>query len=216
MNKSSNIIKFYEFTNILKNKIRTGWIEVDIKKERLESVAEHIYGCLMFAIAIDSEYDLNIDMYKVLKMLSLHELEEILMGDLTLRADITKEEKILLGKIYVKEITNGLFKQNEIEELLNEFNAHITKESIFCYHIDKIECDMQAKMYDLEGVFLIEKAKEDLPFFGDRASEIEKISKTASDYWINYDKPRYEGDEIFKDLINEIQSKKELSNGKNI
>ena len=216
MNKSSNIIKFYEFTNILKNKIRTGWIEVDIKKERLESVAEHIYGCLMLAIAIDSEYDLNIDMYKVLKMLSLHELEEILMGDLTLRADITKEEKILLGKKYVKEITNGLFKQNEIEELLNEFNAHITKESIFCYHIDKIECDMQAKMYDLEGVFLIEKAKEDLPFFGDRASEIEKISKTASDYWINYDKPRYEGDEIFKDLINEIQSKKELSNGKNI
>lgn len=216
MNKSSNIIKFYEFTNILKNKIRTGWIEVDIKKERLESAAEHIYGCLMLAIAIDSEYDLNIDMYKVLKMLSLHELEEILMGDLTLRADITKEEKILLGKKYVKEITNGLFKQNEIEELLNEFNAHITKESIFCYHIDKIECDMQAKMYDLEGVFLIEKAKEDLPFFGDRASEIEKISKTASDYWINYDKPRYEGDEIFKDLINEIQSKKELSNGKNI
>ena len=216
MNKSSNIIKFYEFTNILKNKIRTGWIEVDIKKERLESVAEHIYGCLMLAIAIDSEYDLNIDMYKVLKMLSLHELEEILMGDLTLRADITKEEKIEMGKKYVKEITDGLFKQNEIEELLNEFNAHITKESIFCYHIDKIECDMQAKMYDLEGVFLIEKAKEDLPFFGDRASEIEKISKTASDYWINYDKPRYEGDEIFKDLINEIQSKKELSNGKNI
>lgn len=216
MSKSSNIIKFYEFTNILKNKIRTGWIEVDIKKERLESVAEHIYGCLMLAIAIDSEYDLNIDMYKVLKMLSLHELEEILMGDLTLRADITKEEKILLGKKYVKEITNGLFKQNEIEELLNEFNAHITKESIFCYHIDKIECDMQAKMYDLEGVFLIEKAKEDLPFFGDIASEIEKISKTASDYWINYDKPRYEDDEIFKELINEIQNKKELSNGKNI
>lgn len=216
MSKSSNIIKFYEFTNILKNKIRTGWIEVEIQKERLESVAEHIYGCLMLAIAIDSEYDVDLDMFKVIKMLSLHELEEILMGDLTLRADITKEEKIEMGKKYVKEITNGLFKQNEIEELLDEFNAHITKESIFCYHIDKIECDMQAKMYDLEGVFLIEKAKEDLPFFGDRASEIEKISKTASDYWINNDKPRYEDDEIFKELINEIQSKKELSNGKNI
>ena len=216
MSKSSNIIKFYEFTNVLKSKIRTGWQEIEIQKERLESVAEHIYGCLMLAIAIDSEYDLNLDMYKVLKMLSLHELEEILMGDLTLRAGITKKEKILLGKKYVKEITDGLFKQNEIEELLNEFNAHITKESIFCYHIDKIECDMQAKMYDLEGVFLIEKAKEDLPFFGDRASEIEKISKTASDYWINYDKPRYEDDEIFKELINEIQNKKELSNVKNI
>ena len=52
-------------TNVLKHKIRTGWEELGISSERLESVAEHIYGCLMLAIAIDSEYKLDLDMYKV-------------------------------------------------------------------------------------------------------------------------------------------------------
>ena len=48
--KANNIINFYMFANKLKYKIRTGWIEIGIKKERLESVAEHIYGTLILAI----------------------------------------------------------------------------------------------------------------------------------------------------------------------
>lgn len=164
----------------------------------------------MLAIAIDSDYKLNLDMYKVLKMLALHETEEILMGDLTLRSTITLDEKKEIGKNCVHEVTKGLLKQSEIEELLDEFNAHKTKESIFCYHVDKIECDFQAKIYDLMGVFSIEKAKKDLSFYGKRAKEVERKSKTASDFWIEYHKPKYETDEIFKKLINEIQNIEEL------
>ena len=209
MEKSKNIIKFYMLVNDLKNRIRTGWIEADIKKERRESVAEHIYGCLMLAIAIDSEYNLNLDMFKVLKMLSLHELEEILMGDLTLRAEISLNDKINIGKKCVHDVVKGLMKADEIEMLLDEFNERKTKEALFCYLIDKIECDFQAKLYDLEGVFDYEKVKEDLPFYGKRASEIEKKSTCASDFWIEYDKPKYEDNEVFKDLINEIQNIKD-------
>lgn len=208
--KNNSIINFYLFANKLKEKVRTGWVEIGINKERLESVAEHIYGCLNLAIAIDSEYKLDLDMYKVLKMLTLHELEEIKMGDLTLRSGITKEEKIELGKKCVKDVTDGLFKQSEIEMLLDEFNAQQTKESLFCYHIDKIECDLQAKVYDLQGVFSYEKAREDLPFYGDRADEIDKNSKTASDFWIEYDRPKYNDDAVFKSLIDDIKNIGEL------
>ena len=49
---NKTIIDFYMITNVLKHKIRTGWEELGISSERLESVAEHIYGCLMLAIAI--------------------------------------------------------------------------------------------------------------------------------------------------------------------
>lgn len=143
-------------------------------------------------------------------MLTLHETEEILMSDLTIRSDVTLEEKKEMGRNCVYKVTKGLLKQSEIECLLEEFNSHETKESIFCYHIDKIECDFQAKIYDLMGAFSYEKAKEDLPFYGARASEIESKSKTASDFWIEYDRPKYEDDEIFKELINQIQKIKEL------
>lgn len=204
--KNNNIIRFYMLANKLKTILRNGWLEIGIEKERTESDAEHIFGTLVLAIAIDSEYNLNLDMLKVLKTLTLHELEEILMPDYTIRSNITREEKKEKGKLCVHEVTLGLFKQEEIEMLLNEFNEQSTKEAKFCYLIDKIECDFQAKLYDLEGVMNYSKAREDLKYYGDRAEEIERNSKVASDLWIEYDRPKYKDDPIFKDLINDIKN----------
>lgn len=203
-NKAKRIIDFYLYVNKLKYKIRTGFVEIGITKERLESVAEHIYGCLMLSIAVDSEYDLNIDMYKVLKMLTIHELDEVLKPDFTLRSGITKEEKIKIGVESVNIVASTLSSRDELISLVNEFNEGKTKEAKFCYLIDKIECDMQAKVYDLDGNFLIEKAKEDLVYYGSSAKKIEKNAKTASDYWILYDKPKFKNDKIFKLLCDEL------------
>ena len=208
MNRTENIVKFYILANKLKQKIRTGWIEVKTDKDRLESVAEHVYGTLVLAIAIDSEYDLGLNMEKILKILTLHELEEILMPDFTIRSGITPEEKITLGKNSVKQVVEDLMKAEEIENLLDEFNERKTKEAIFCYHIDKIECDFQAKLYDLEGVFDIEQAKKDLDYYGEDAKKVEELAKTASDYWIEYDRQLYKDDKIFEDLLNEIKKLK--------
>lgn len=203
-------MNFYFLATQLKDKIRTVWIQIGIEKERLESVAEHIYGCLILAIAINSKYKLGLDIYKILKMLTLHELEEILMGDLTIRAKISKEEKFSLGMKCVQEVVKDLKESKEIELLLEEFNLGETKEAKFCYYIDKIECDFQAKKYDLEGAFDIEKAKEDLAYYGEDAKRVETASKTASDFWIEYDKPEFNGEEIFEELINKLQEKKVL------
>lgn len=203
-NKAKRIIDFYLYVNKLKYKIRTGFVEIGITKERLESVAEHIYGCLMLSIAVDSEYNLNIDMYKVLKMLTIHELDEVLKPDFTLRSGITKEEKIKIGVESVNIVASTLSSRDELISLVNEFNEGKTKEARFCYLIDKMECDMQAKVYDLDGNFLIEKAKEDLVYYGSSAKKIEKNAKTASDYWILYDKPKFKNDKIFKLLCDEL------------
>ena len=203
---NDDIIRFYILANKLKSKLRTGWIEIGIEKERIESDAEHIYGCLVLAIAINDKYNLELDMLKVLKILTLHELEEILMPDYTLRSKITREQKIIKGKECVREVVKGLINDDELEKLLDEFNAHETKESKFCYLIDKIECDFQAKMYDLEGVMDYQKAREDLMYYGDRAEYIDKHSNCGSDLWIEYDRPKYEDDIVFKNLISDIKN----------
>ena len=204
--KMHHVIHFYLFANKLKYKIRTGWLEIAIQKERIESVAEHIYGTLILAIGLDSEYDLKLDMYKVLKMLTLHELEEILIPDYTIRSSITPEQKIEEGRQAVHQVTQGLLKQNEIEELLEEFNHRQSKEAIFFFFFDKNECDFQAKLYDLEGVMDFEETRKDLAYYGDKANAIEKKVRNASDFWIELDKPIYAEDEKFKQLIKEIQN----------
>ena len=204
--KNDNIIRFYMFASRLKNVIRKGWIEIGISSDRIESDAEHVYGTLVLALAINSEYKLNLDMSKVLKMLALHETEEILMTDYTERDSITREEKLSTGKICVAKVVSGMAEEKEIKDLLYEFSTRSTPEAVFAHLIDKIECDFQAKLYDLAGVMDYNKTREDLVYYGDRADEIDSKSHNASDFWIEYDRPKYDNDDIFKTLIEDIKN----------
>lgn len=108
-----NVMRFYIFNNKLKKILRQGWLDVKISEERTESIAEHIYGCLILAITINEEFKLNLNMEHILKMLTLHELEEIIIGDLSAISKVTKEEKIMMGKKAVIKITNGLINQDD-------------------------------------------------------------------------------------------------------
>jgi putative hydrolase of HD superfamily len=74
MEKEKNVINYYVLCNKLKNVIRTGWKHWEVKKDRLESVAEHIFGVQMLAIAMKSEYQYDIDIMKVIFLIAIHEL----------------------------------------------------------------------------------------------------------------------------------------------
>jgi putative hydrolase of HD superfamily len=215
--KEKNIIKFYLLATTLKEKIRSGLILWKVNKERLESVAEHIYGTCILAISIDSEYKLDIDLNKVLRMLVLHELEEVLIGDITPFDNITPEEKLLKGKEAVSKILDGMIKKEEYEILLDEFNSHITKESKFAYMCDKLECDLQMKVYEDNGYNNINN--DNLKPLNDLKVK-ELISKgvnNIADIFIEYDRDKFD-DKIFVDLLNYIKvtNLKEMMNEKEI
>lgn len=85
--------------------------------------------------------------------------------------------------------------------IIVEFDERKTKEAKFCYHIDKLEADFQAKIYDLAGHFDIQAAASDCrKWNGNNAEEIIASSKSASDIWLSGDCYLYEDDEIFKYL----------------
>lgn len=106
MDKAKNVLKYYVFCNTLKDVVRTGWKDWNVNRERLESIAEHIYGVQMLAIAMKSEYDYDVNIEKVLKMLAVHETEEIVIGDLTF-FDINREEKNKIGHRAVEKFLQG-------------------------------------------------------------------------------------------------------------
>jgi len=65
MSKEKNVVEFYVLCSTLKNVVRSGWKIWNVKKERLESIAEHIFGTQMLAISMWSEYNYDIDIKKV-------------------------------------------------------------------------------------------------------------------------------------------------------
>ena len=149
MSKEENVIKYYVTCNRLKNVIRTGWKDWHVKKDRIESVAEHIFGVQMLAIAMKSEYGYEIDLMKVIFMLAVHELGETVIGDLT-QFQIGREEKEKLEHEAVHQVLTELLDGDQIEALLLELDARETKEALFAYQCDKLECDLQIKLYDEE------------------------------------------------------------------
>ena len=170
---NENIIKYYLVANKLKNVLRTGWLELNVSSDRIESVAEHIYGCLILAIGLESEYKLDLDMLKVFKMLTLKELKKVNLKETTTRDYLNEnhQEESLIASI--AKITEGLIKAEEIKTLMQEYDLKQSKEAKFAYQVSKLEADLQAKIYDLNGYMPLDVAKEDAKYFGEElANEI--------------------------------------------
>ena len=201
MSKEENVIKYYVLCNKLKNLIRTGWIDWNVKKERIESVAEHIYGDQMLALAMYSEYQYDIDITKVILMLAIHELEEIYLGDLTL-FQITKVEKDKLGHEAIEKVLDSLLTKEQLKSLIIEFDERKTKEAIFAFQCDKLECDLQSKIYDEENCVDLNNQQDNKTFHDKKVQELLEKEKTFSGMWLEFGQQRYNYDENFIKVSN--------------
>lgn len=204
--KIEKLLQFYLLATELKDKIRSGWKVWNIERERVESVAEHIYGTCILAISIDSEFELNVDIYKVVTMLILHEIEEIKIGDLTPFDKVTKEEKRKIGKKAVEEVLSTLDKKVQYIELIEEFENMETKEAIFAKVCDKLEADIQCKLYCEENSIDIDK-KENAHLLKDERVQklLEKGEKTVADLFIENDRHLYT-EKVFENIADYIKN----------
>ena len=214
MSKEENVIKYYVMCNKLKNVIRTGWKNWNVERERVESVAEHIFGVQMLAIAMKSEYEYDIDIMKVVFMLAVHELGEIVIGDLTM-FEISKEEKATREKKAVHKILCGLLDGKEIENLFTEFDSHSTKEAMFAYQCDKLECDLQSRLYDEEGCVDLNKQESNDLLENELVKKLLSEEKSWSGMWLRFGQTVYPYDDNFKNVskyaLNNSISKKGLN-----
>lgn len=179
MESEQNVVEFYVLCNKLKNVIRSGWKLWNVERERVESVAEHVYGAQMLAIAMWSEFKYDIDLKKVLFMLAVHELEEIVIGDLT-PFEINRETKQQRGRSAVEKILENLTTKQEIQNLIFEFDNRKTKEAVFAYQCDKLEADLQCKLYDEENCVNLTAQENNIAL---EEANVKKLLKEENNSW---------------------------------
>ena len=201
MNKEKNVIDFYVTCNKLKNTIRTGWINWNVSKERVESVAEHVFSTQMLALAIYSEYEYDIDIKKVLYMLAIHELGETIIGDITM-FQMNTQEKEKIEHEAVHSILSSLINGEYIEELFLEFDSHSTKEALFAYHCDKLEADLQAKIYDEEGYVDLKNQENNSTANDPQVKRLLDNGESFGTMWMKFSLDRYGYDENFSSISN--------------
>lgn len=202
-----NVFDFYLMATVLKYIKRSGWDSKhwNIKGERVESIAEHIYGTCILAIAMESEFEFDIDLNKVLRMLILHELEEVIIGDITPLDNISESEKLLRGHQAIKKVLAPLKKKDMYINLIIEFDEHKTNESIFAYHCDKMEANLQAKYYQDNGC--VDDILELEIFNHSRIKNVYEENDNMFDIWYKNDYKKFEDDENFKELFNALKNK---------
>ena len=208
--KLKNSMRFYMLATQLKYKIRSGWDKShwNVSKDRVESIAEHVYGTCILALSIDSEFKTNLDINKVIKMLVLHELGEVIIGDITPFDNITPEEKMKKEHEAMREVIGDLVNQEEFLSLLFEFDEKKTKEAIFAHHCDKLEADIQAKVYqDMGCQHPLDEQEDNVVFKSTKVQQMVKDgAQTAFDIWYEWDRPLYNDDEDFARLLDYVRT----------
>lgn len=208
--KIKKLMKFYLLATKLKYKIRAGWDKDgwNVKAERIESIAEHVYGVCILAISIDSEFDMKIDIERVIKMLVLHEIGETIIGDITPFDGVSIDEKNNIEHDAWKKLLNGLIKEEEYYDLLIEFDERKTNDAKFAYLCDKLEADIQAKVYQSMGC---QRSLDDQGtnkcYKYPRIKEIlASGAETAFDVWYENDKSKFQDNEVFKKVLEYVKN----------
>lgn len=205
--KIKTIINYYTLTNKLKDLVRTGWKRWGVKRERVESVAEHIYGTCMLAVAIWSETLPNVNLSEVIMMLALHETEENIISDITPYDDEKKLKLKQEGEKATRAIFKDLIAKDVYFKLVHEFDTLATPEAVFAHKCDKLECDLQARLYSDEGCLKLENAdniKDNEKIVEYRAKGITDVA----DYFALEDRKHFADDDIFRKINLYIENNK--------
>jgi putative hydrolase of HD superfamily len=208
-NKIKTVCNFYAIVHRLTNTLRTGLVAWGIKAERLESVAEHVYATLMLAFAVNSEFELGIDIEKVALMLAMHELGETVVGDLDVIAgDATREEKNKLETDAVAEILKPLNDKGRVLKLFEEFEAGETAEAKFARQIDVLEACFQTKYYEENGCTDFVTPRKGKIIEKIRRDSITRGYTTMAKAWIEYDKREGCFDDVFTSIVDYVAGRR--------
>ena len=124
----------------LKDLPRSGWLRKGI--ETPESVAAHSWGlallCMEFAPRVEPTLDVN----KTLQLALVHDLPEVIVGDITPHDPISKQEKQQQEQHAAQHLLS-----DQMHELWKEYDSNTTRESQFVHAMDKIDMALQALVY---------------------------------------------------------------------
>ena len=140
-------------------------------------------------------------------MLALHEIGEVLIGDITPFDNVTADEKKDIEHKAMQEVLGDLNNKKELYNLLLEFDERETKEAKFAYMCDKIEADIQAKVYQDMGCQRDLNDQEQNVVYGSPLIQemVDNGSTTVFDIWYAWDKDKYKDDPIFKELLDYVK-----------
>ena len=209
-NKNFEIFRFYYLNRVLKQKVRSGWDENhwNISNDRIEKISEHCVGTIALAIALKSEFDFNIDIDKVIATLCVHEVGEIKIGDITPFDEITPEQKEEIEHKAIIEVIGDLADKEKMAKSIFEFDERKSNMAKFAYYCDKLEADIQAKIYqDMGYQHPLTEQDNNVVLKNEKVRQmVTEGATTAFDIWYGWDKDIYKDSKVLTKTLNYVKN----------
>ena len=197
--KINNVLEYYLAMTTLDEIPRTGWLNWHVQRDRIESVGDHTTDTQQLAWAMWSEFDVDVNIERVIAMLSIHETEEPVIGDIPLVHDLKKYKKEM-GAIAVNEMTSGLAKKKYLRDLVSEFEKQETPEAVFAHFCDKMVCDIKSKYYDEDSVIDLSNQDDNPSSKVELVKSLLKEFESFSAMWMRFGRYIYGYPEEFDEL----------------
>ena len=203
-------VRFYLLVAGLIHRIRTGWKETHwgITAERLEDIGDHAFLVAILAINLSKKTSLPVNTERVVTMAVLHDIAEVLLGDITPFDGITPEQKKIMEHKAMEMMFENLEDGNKYYALLLEFDEHKTPDAKFAYFCDKLQANLMSKWYQDKG-FQNDLANQEnnVAFKSSRCqAAVANGAKTAFDVWYACDYSLFEGDPLFTGIMDWIKN----------
>ena len=140
-------------------------------------------------------------------MMVLHEIGETIIGDITPFDGVSETEKNNKEHVAWESLLEGLVKKEEMYNLLIEFDERKTNDAKFAYLCDKLEADIQSKVYEDMGYQRsLDDQGSNKCYKYPRIQEIlASGAKTAFDVWYENDKSKFENNIVFKKVLEYVK-----------
>jgi putative hydrolases of HD superfamily len=174
MKNSKTLISTIELLNKLKQIERLSIVK---EKGRRESDAEHSWHLVTTLWLLSEHYEKKIDLGKAIKIGLIHDLPEIISGDVYAHStEITKEQKKKNEKKAMKKIIGKMPPKfaKEVKQLWEEYEERKTEEAKFVWLTDKL---MPRLMHKFTKGDCADNLKKDLKH---KKAEDKKIREMSS------------------------------------
>jgi 5'-deoxynucleotidase YfbR-like HD superfamily hydrolase len=141
--KNEELLELFSAIGKLKSMKRAGWSRAGIPES--ESVAGHSFRTAFIAMILGDTLGLNTD--KLLRMALLHDIPEIITGDITPYDDLDSSDKRVQENNAVNQLLKSIPNGKQYIALWNEFDEQRTPEAKVLKNIDKFEMALQAGEY---------------------------------------------------------------------
>ncbi len=153
ISKKINYLDFFKTVGKSKRLLRTGFVREGMKNP--ESVAEHSFRAGVIAMVLADKLDCSLDKEKLVKMALIHDIGEIVTGDIVIQRGEVLDLKLRDGKevqerIGIKQIFNKIAEGNIYSSIFEEMIERKSPEAKVFWQFDKLEMAFTALEYEEE------------------------------------------------------------------